>query len=176
MKKSDIKNCIIIEMAKYSWPKQYKIDCKYDFLFEVIFPKSIIRFIINDKYCYVDCNILNPLMLLNERGFENKYPIDLVLETLNSKKSKLYNELDSRIRYKDYIEQFIKLIHKDLLSVIKGDFSWHNRFKEINNNSLEIYNIMKEEIKTNEGRKIYDKMLANDFSWIKDLENWKSNH
>jgi len=128
----ELKENISNELEKYDWEESYELTHKFSIYYEVKFAKSIIRFVVNEKYGMIEACFLNPQKPINKRGYEQRYYIEGVIEALGLDKEGIHSHPSSKISYEDYIKVFIKKINKDLLNIIKGDFSWAEKYEENN--------------------------------------------
>ncbi|WP_024770280.1 hypothetical protein [Aquimarina macrocephali] len=172
MKGLDLKKYVIQSMQNHEWFGRYGVMLENDLLCKVVFRNSIVKFVKNENYGYVDCYVVNPRDLINKRGFEKRYYVSGILKALDNfdviLKDQLANENDG-----SYIDCFVKILNNQLIDVVKGMFFWTDRYNEINDNEIEICEVMDGYLDSEDFLAINKKMLTNDVSWKIDLENWK---
>lgn len=159
-----MKELILKELEKYEWPNFEAVTLTDDII-EIRFDKCIIEFYYNKYYESINCSFYEP------QDPSIRYTLREVLERNGYDNSELLHD-HSSAELAQYAQQYISLIHSELITVVKGDFSWAALAKQERINFGKIATVMKtiDIINTD----IYKKMKSVDKSWEDDLKNLNS--
>ena len=105
------------EFEKYNWKINYEIIEVSSKIYKISFPKSYVELYLNSMYKSIECFIY-----INEC----EYTIFDALRFNNLRTGYIYNN-HSDVVINDYLEQYVLVLHTELLKYISDDFSWCRR-------------------------------------------------
>lgn len=125
-----LKEVVEKELKMYNWEYEYIINEHCPF-YDVIFPYVIIEFYYNSQYRSIDCSFYD---INDDTLIKNTYGLSELLNLNKIDTPGLYNEYSS-VSIEEYIKQYVKYIHKNLMYLVRGEFESFKSYTALKKNT-----------------------------------------